>query len=313
MRTSDVGLAALLVAAAPALVTAAVFTASHAGPLPSDGPLGSAGNGRFASTYTGPRTILGGVHFGGTVSSGGVGSYLTETRWNVRNVTGDVSVVVRPFMAGTTWTGSRTASVDQSVFLWAATGDHFAYEAFETLNDGGIDAVWTDVSFTFTAAPVTSIGSFRPGELTFSLAGSGFDTEMALYTGTGSLLASNDDFGDNLQSQVRAELASGDYWVLVGGFNSSFAERSASPGTASGSFTLGVDGVTKASGVLPAGAFAVYTVTITAVPEPSTWTAGAGVVAWAAWAAFRRRRGGPGRPAVDGRAPAVSARRSPAR
>jgi hypothetical protein len=257
--------AAVLSASAISSLASASFTASAAGPFNSDGEIGSAGNGSFTYTYTGANTILGGVQFTGTITTGGVGSYLTEARWNVKNLGSGAASAIQPFASGSTWTGSQTTNVNRSLFLWAASGSQFSFEAYESFNDSGIDATWTDVSFAFSAASVTNLGFFEPGDLTFSLSGSSFDTEIALYSAAGTLLATNDDFGGNLWSEVTSTLAAGDYYVIVGGFNSVFNNGAASAGTATGNFALSVNGNSAASGSLAAGDFASFSFT---VPTP---------------------------------------------
>ncbi|GAB4384993.1 MAG: hypothetical protein Kow0022_09280 [Phycisphaerales bacterium] len=77
--------------------------------------------------------------------------------------------------------------------------------------------------------------------LTFNTMSANFDTEMALYSETGQLLANNDDFdfGSGLtpQSQIGPmQLPAGRYYLAICGFNSVFQQDWAvTPGTASGS------------------------------------------------------------------------------
>ena len=275
--------AAVLSACAASSLASASFTASASGPFNSDGSIGSAGNGSFTYTYTGPNTILGSVQFSGTVTSGGVGSYLTEARWNVKNMSSNAAAAIQPFTSGTTWTGPQSANITRSLFMWAASGSQFSFEAYESFNDGGIDATWTDVSFAFSAASIANLGFFEPGDLTFSLEGSSFDTEIALYTAAGSLIGTNDDFSGNLWSQITSNLAAGDYYVIVGGYNSTFSNGAAGAGTAAGNYALTVNGNAAASGSLAAGSFASFSFT---VPTPGALALlGAGALIG------RRRRG----------------------
>jgi len=267
--------AAVLSASAVASLASAAFTASASGPFNSDGPIGSAGNGSFTHTYTGPNTILGSVQFSGTATSGGVGSWLTEARWNIKNLGSGAASAIQPFASGTTWTGAQTANVNRSLFFWAASGSQFSFEAYESFNDSGVDAIWTDVSFAFSAATITNLGFFEPGALTFSLSGSTFDTEIALYSAAGALLATNDDFGGNLWSQITSTLAAGDYYVIVGGFNSEFSNGAASAGTATGNYALSVNGSAAASGSLASGAFASFSFTVPAPGALALFGAGA--------------------------------------
>lgn len=275
--------AAVLSASAVASLASASFTASAAGPFNSTGAIGNAGNGSFSATYTGPNTIFGSVQFSGTVLSGGVGSWLSEARWNIKNLDTGAASAIQPFTSSTTWVGAQTANVNRSLFLWATSGSQFSFEAFESLNDTGIDAVWTGVSFTFSSASITNLGFFEPGDLTFSTSGSNFDTEIALYSAAGTLIGTNDDFGDDLWSQITANLAAGEYYAIVGGFNSAFNNGAASAGTAAGNYALSVNGNAAASGSLAAGNFASFSFT---VPAPGALALlGAGVLLG------RRRRG----------------------
>lgn len=275
--------AAVLSASAVASLASANFTASAAGPINSDGPIGSAGNGSFSATYTGPNTIFGNVQFSGTVTSGDGGSFLSEARWNIKNLGTGAASAIQPFTSGGTWSGSQSATVNRSLFLWASSGSQFSFEAYESFNDGGVDAIWTDVSFTFSSANITNLGFFEPGDLIFSTGGSSFDTEIALYSAAGTLIGTNDDFGGTLQSQITANLAAGEYYVIVGGFNSVFNNGAASAGTAAGNYALSVNGNAAASGSLAAGNFASFSFT---VPAPGALALlGAGVLVG------RRRRG----------------------
>ena len=64
------------------------------------------------------------------------------------------------------------------------------------------------------------------GQVTVSLAGSGFDTKLAVYAGTGcypqlsAMIECNDDFGNTLASQITFQGTSGEeYLIEVGGYN----------------------------------------------------------------------------------------------
>ncbi|MFZ2875749.1 MAG: hypothetical protein WAZ94_14840 [Phycisphaerales bacterium] len=242
----------------------AQFVATNAGPLTSDGPIGAAGNGTFGATYSGAGTIFGSVDFTGDLTSGDIGSYLSEARWNFKNLnTGAASAF--QFASGATWTGTVNVAANRGMFLWASSGDNFSFEAFESYNDSGTDASWSNVSFTFNSAAIGTLGNVNAGTIDFDTFTSAFDTELAVYTEAGVLLGTNDDTG-GLQSQVVQNLAEGNYYVIIGGYNSLFNNGAASGGSAGGDYVLHVNGANAASGTLAAGGLAAYSLTV--VPTP---------------------------------------------
>jgi hypothetical protein len=65
----------------------------------------------------------------------------------------------------------------------------------------------------------------QPGEsVTFSTAGSDFDTEIALYSANGVVIEADDDDGPGTQSQIVRTLEPGTYLLGVGGFNIVFSD-----------------------------------------------------------------------------------------
>ncbi len=62
----------------------------------------------------------------------------------------------------------------------------------------------------------------KEGVHTFTTNGSGFDTELGLWSDEGKLIASNDDGGIGLQSRIRRVLSAGVYYLGVSEFNSRF-------------------------------------------------------------------------------------------
>jgi len=127
------------------------FVVTNPGPINSDGPFGYATNGSFTFNYGGPDFDLGTIVFEGDLTSGGVGSYLSEARWAVtgpNGVNGFVQVA-----SGTTWSGTvhiGPVNITGGYALWDSlmTGT-WRFEAYESYNDSGLDAYWTNVSFTF--------------------------------------------------------------------------------------------------------------------------------------------------------------------
>ncbi|QEG21477.1 PEP-CTERM sorting domain-containing protein [Mariniblastus fucicola] len=103
--------------------------------------------------------------------------------------------------------------------------------------------------------------------------GTGFDTELALFSSDGLLLDSNDDAGTGTQSELLiSSLAEGTYFLAVGEFNSIFGDGFVATTTATvgGDYTLNYNGET-AAGTLAGGTVDFYSFDIvTAVPEPTS-------------------------------------------
>jgi len=94
--------------------------------------------------------------------------------------------------------------------------------------------------------------SFETGPDPGGFTGSEVDTEIAIFDAAGILLAENDDGGVGTYSGIfDLALTAGDYTIAVGGFNTTFADGfSVTPGTATGDYSLN----------------------LSFVPEPSTFT-----------------------------------------
>ncbi len=191
-----------------------------------------------------------------------MGSWLSEARWNLQNQTSGAGASVQLSTTQNTWAGTVNLSGSFSILSWANTGDTYRFESFESFNDTGVDASWTNVSMTFNPlAGIIDLGTLGAGDFNFNTFGSGFDTEIALYTSGGTLLASNDDSGAGLQSQILSTLGDGSYYLLVGGYNSGFVNGAAAPGAASGTYVLNVNDSVY-GGELATNSFAVYSFTI---------------------------------------------------
>lgn len=137
------------------------------GPVNSDHAAGVAGNGIFTYAYGGPAFIPGQLTFSGLLTSGGVGSYLTEARWKITNPAGQ-SGLFQPIASGTTWTGQYTvnpvnAGGLQSIFTGNNVGT-WTFEAYESYDDTGVDAWWNSVNFSF-ADYVAPQPSHWPGQV----------------------------------------------------------------------------------------------------------------------------------------------------
>ncbi|MCK4341550.1 MAG: choice-of-anchor J domain-containing protein [Phycisphaerae bacterium] len=149
-KTIVFGLGVVLMAT-PAL---AGFTATSAGPHNSDGPYPDPLNGSFTYVYTGADFDVGDVIFNGDLTSGDVGSYMSEAHINITDPLG--STAGWSPLSGGAWTGTVSV-VDQTVTgggaFWAGTAGTWTFEFCETYDDDGIDAWWTNLSFEFQDAP----------------------------------------------------------------------------------------------------------------------------------------------------------------
>ncbi len=87
--------------------------------------------------------------------------------------------------------------------------------------------------------------------------GSNFDTEIALWNSSGTLIAQNDDEDCDLQSSINTNLPSGNYVLAVSGFNTAFENNfiafPVNTCTDSGSWVFNVDGTEIASGAVGNG------------------------------------------------------------
>ncbi len=262
----------------------AQFSTTFAGPANSVGALGAAGNFVGTATYMGPSTIFGSLRITGTLSEVNTSTFASEARWNVDNLSYAGGGINYQSTTTNGFTGSLPIDATFGGLTWANTGDTFRYEAFESFNDSGVDSAWTNTTLAFGAAPtITDLGFLgNPGTFSFDTFGSSFDTELAVYTADGTLIATNDD-AVGLQSAISGVFGAGSFFVIVGGFNSAFADGAAVGGTATGSFLLNSAGGVQ-TGTLAAGQLAVFS--FTTVPAPATAAAfGLGLLA-----AGRRRR-----------------------
>ena len=259
---------------------AGIATASHAwvvnatGPIRSDSAVGGANNDTIPATYNDPNAIFGQLSFRGDLTEVNTGAFASEARWQIRNTGFPYAVNFQPSTTGN-FTGTISVAATTGLFAWANTGNNFQFEAFESFNDSGIDATWSNVEFNFSNATTTSLGNYTFGtNFTMDTFTSNFDTEIALYTSTGTKLAENDDSG-GLQSQINpGVLAVGSYVLLASGYNSTFVNGFAGAGTATGNLNLQVNGTTVYSGAHAASTFRAMTFNV--VPEPGTMLALAG-------------------------------------
>ncbi|MEO0531465.1 MAG: hypothetical protein AAF266_12950, partial [Planctomycetota bacterium] len=168
---------------------------------------------------------------------------------------------------GTTFT-TQDIAFTSGALVFANPGDTFNFQAFESFNDSpGPDATHNDLVVSLdNPFVVTDLGEFgAESPLEFDTNGSTFDTELAIYTDTGQLIANDDDGGFGTQSRLLENLTSGEYRLVVGGFNSDYGEGIALPGTSAGDFTLNLGGSEIATGALDGNEFAVFSFAVEAL------------------------------------------------
>jgi MYXO-CTERM domain-containing protein len=219
------------VAGLAATASAQYNTGIQAGPFNSDGPAGDATNGVFSFTYGASTATFNTVRIRGTATSGGVGSFLSELRWRLA-LDGGATRDSGQLIPGSTWTGDVPVDNSQPVANFSLTGGNaYSFRFWESFNDGGVDATWTnvqfDLSFTAPVPPpvIANLGTLSDGHAPISVpgtlaasavnwysftAGSGSwedfwtgitpsvntDTEIGIYSADGFLVSSlsNDDY-----------------------------------------------------------------------------------------------------------------------
>lgn len=277
----------ILVAGVLAIAGAASaqFTTTFVGPVNSDGPKGSANNGVL--TNVAPETALYGQYrLRGRLTEVNTGTFASEARWEIRNTTKGSFIDFQATTVGN-FTGFLDIDVTANVLAWVSAGDNFRFEAFESFNDSGIDAHWTNGSHEFSGTPtIIDLGNYNVGtSFVFDTLGSGFDTELALFSEDGFKIADDDDGAGGLLSRIDAGvLGMGCYYLVAGGYNSLFNNYFAVPGTATGNLNVQLNGATVSSGTLGAREFRVHKLCV--VPEPASMAA----LGLGALVLIRRRR-----------------------
>lgn len=286
---------ALVAVAGLAGTTMADFnTGIQAGPIASNGAAGGATNGIFSFTYTGLSVATyNSIRVRGTATSTGAGSYLSELRYRFSGIS---NLDSGQLIGGTTWTGGRAVDNTQAFASFSmVNGTSYSFRMWESFDDAGatVDANWGNLQFDFGGPPpppqppvCTAVGAYTAGAFNINTFGSGFDTEIGLYSSTGALIANNDDVG-GLQSQITPVLANGLYYLAVGGYDTAFGASgwAVTGGPASGLFDLNINGYTPIDDqVLSSGQVKWYCFEV--IPTPSTLA----LVGLGGLVATRRRR-----------------------
>lgn len=281
----------LLIAALPA---AAQFTLSGSN-VNSWGAYGDANNGTFSGTYNGPSTVFSNFRVTGTLNSVAPATWGEDSVFDFTN-TGDSSFFqFRPELLSDEY---ASLAVDRSVetMIWVNSGANFLATAFETFDDdtSGNDAVWANVSATMSGAvSATNLGVVA-NSFTVDTRASDFDTQLAIYSASGTLVAFNDDIdlaGGNFQSEIVASgLADGNYYLVAGGYSTAMSDGYVVAGfstdTEFGFLDMALNGSSIGSGSLGSNELQVYSFTVGVVPEPATMS----VFALGFAALLRRRK-----------------------
>ncbi|MEI7577955.1 MAG: PEP-CTERM sorting domain-containing protein [Armatimonadota bacterium] len=274
-------------------IASAQFAASASGPINSFGYLGNPANGSFTRTYSGPSTIFTSLAFSGRLTSVAGATWESDSLWNVTGTGVGPGYQLMP-----SGNGPYSAPVDINVstkgLFWFQGGASVNFGAFQDSNaPNTVQASWTNVSFNYSnsISHVASLGTFvNPSSLTFDTNGSTgiSDTHIALYTASGTKLFEDDDSGTDLLSSISTtNLAHDNYILVIGSFQSTFADGFAIPGVDSlnyGAYNLNVNGSSVGTGTIAAGEFKTYSFQV--VPEPGTMA----VVGLGVAALLRRRR-----------------------
>ena len=133
-----------LLAASPAM---AGFTATGVGPYDSNGGQDDAVlNGSFTYAYGGPDFYVGDLIFSGDVTSGDIGSYLTELVVQIEDPSGD-SAWFFPFASGNDWTGTQSAgplTISGAGEYLAGTAGTYVFSFWEDYDDTSADSTLVD-------------------------------------------------------------------------------------------------------------------------------------------------------------------------
>lgn len=128
----------------------AQFSAGAPGPFNSTGVQGNPLNGVFSFNYAGPAFQVGNITLTGTLTSGGNGSWASESRYRVTTPGGLTFNSPANDPLNGTWVGDRAInSTHNAAALGMGGAGLWTFEFFESFNDGGdtVDAIWTNINF----------------------------------------------------------------------------------------------------------------------------------------------------------------------
>ena len=153
----------------------------------------------------------------------------------------------------------------------------------------GSSAQWANTMLELSNRPVeppavfTDLGLIAtyPSPFTLDTFGSDFDTELGAYNATGQVVLVNDDAGGGLQSQLNfgASARPGEYYVALGGFNTTYNNNFVvTPGSSSGNYVLNYPTGTE-GGVLGSGELQWFRFEVDGVVTPPLGAIDLGVIA----------------------------------
>ncbi len=225
---------ALIAVAGMASAAMGQFTATHPGPLNSDGAVGDVDNGSFVFNYAGSPFQVGNILFTGTATSGGVGSFRSELRYRVTAPGGNFFNSGQ-LISGTSWVGDAAANSTQAAnAIGMGNPGNWTFEFWESFDDAGIDAIWTNVSFQVQAGiapPPAFTGSFAatPNVVTLGVPVNGSTIWTGVETGLTDGAGEAANFGqypgfswDNAGNEVayRYDHVGGDIMATLTGLSS---------------------------------------------------------------------------------------------
>jgi hypothetical protein len=269
----SVGLAIL---ASMASLSVGQFTVTGAGPYNSWGYQGDPNNSTINSSYSGASTLFGSFSISGTLTDVAAGAWASDSSWIVSNNTRGNGFGVTPGANGT-YSSVNVSGATTGLF-WANQNDAYTFESAQNFDNdlNGNDAVWTNMSMSFSGTPVvhalSPINAANP--VTFDTIGSTYDTVIALYSSNGTLLNTDDDSGGNLTSQLSlGTMIGGSYYLTVASFGTSsnfdFQNGLALGGDDSGSTVVHLNGNSIYTGAHAANTLDTFSFTV--VPEPATF------------------------------------------
>jgi hypothetical protein len=163
---------------------------------------------------------------------------------------------------------------------------------------GGSNATWNNLTVTIDSQAATGPASFNDlgvvattsDVFSINTFGSAFDTELGLFNGWGGLVDANDDAGGTLQSEIAGlQLAAGEYYFNLGGFNTIYgaggfeAIVDATLGSEGGTFVGDINGI-NFGGTLSADSNLWYRFEVVPTPGAAVTFGLAGLIG------LRRRR-----------------------
>lgn len=281
--------AAAVIVAATAAGNAANWVVTGAGPYDSYGPLLDNNNSRVEPTYTGPDMVVNRMRIQGTLNKVHPNTLANDSVWRLYAHTGFNPAFSAWPQLTTQTTYNTPLSLDGSLYglFWIKNYPLYRFECFEAGgNETGLDAQWTNMTFTFyDAAPVVTTG---PGTGTVSIdtLGSNFNTSLALYRSNGVLVGQDEDGGgpDGTSRLDFSGLAPGTYYIVATGMGGSFVNDGATAGVTGGDLMVHLNGMHVHSGMLEPGQSMNFQFEV--VPEPAAL---AGVLAGIGLLARRRK------------------------